>query len=107
MENLSNYNTTGSTMSSQITPEGIPIIIPNVVNDRGDYYISFNSSSREYGCMTTAFVVGNSEAFYILNGDHRSGYSVCKTFDECMSYFKNNIDKIARYSEIPEDTEDV
>ncbi|SED37667.1 hypothetical protein SAMN05216178_6998 [Pseudomonas saponiphila] len=35
-------------------------------------YVSYNPSSRDYGCHTTALVLGG-RVFLILNGDHREG----------------------------------
>jgi len=44
------------------------------------------------------------ENFYVLNGDHRSEYHsiIDEGFDKCMDYFKENIHKINKYSERPE-----
>lgn len=38
--------------------------------DLGGYHISYNPSSRDYGCKTTAIVL-KGRVFLILNGDHR------------------------------------
>lgn len=48
---------------------GIPITFTNTVKKRGCHHISFNKSSREYGCPTTALVI-NGRVFIILCGNH-------------------------------------
>jgi len=103
---------------------GIPILTLNTVSktfkesDKVSYYISYNPSSRDYGCDTTALVivnniptgkdfrtekltnkfVWNGENFYILNGDHSSAFSKCNSLQECIEYYKENLDKVNRLS---------
>ena len=72
--------------------DGIPVSIPNEVSkNSSDFYISFNGSSRDYGCPTTALVVGKQmDNFYILCGDHRKQYAEAVTLDGCMAYYRAN-----------------
>lgn len=59
--------------------EGIPIHIPNEVRQNDpSFYISYNPSSRDYGCPTTALVLKDTQMtkFYILCGDHRKQYGL-------------------------------
>lgn len=57
---------------------GMPIAIPNrtdeVKTDSPHWHISYLSTSGDYGCPTTALVIGQSEYFLILKGDHRQGF---------------------------------
>ena len=58
------------------TFNGIPVVIPNKTDDvdtgSPHWYVSYNNySTRDYGCDTTALVLGQGEYFIILNGDHR------------------------------------
>ena len=56
---------------------GMPMHVPNEVMEVSkDFYISFNASSRDYGCPTTALVLGQGDKFYILCGDHRKAWTV-------------------------------
>lgn len=57
-----------------------------------DFYVSHLRSSVDYGCETTAVVVGQMERFYILCGDHRQGLSG-KSFNECLDYLHDHIDE--------------
>ena len=66
--------------------------IPNTVEQKDGFYISYNDSDVDiYGCDTTALVIGQMEKFYILNGDHRHKYSTLSTLDECISYYRANL----------------
>ena len=65
------------------------------------FYISYNWSTRDYGCVTTALVVGQMEKFYILKGDHRAAYDalIPQGFDKCFEYYKSNIASSHSYSD--------
>ena len=66
------------------------------------FYVSYNTvDRREYGCDTTALVLGQMQKFYILNGDHRIEYSkiIEQGFQKCLDYFKEHIAEINKYSE--------
>ena len=57
---------------------GIPVVIPNKTDDvdtgSEHWYVSYNNRDiKDYGCDTTALVLGQMEYFLILNGDHRAG----------------------------------
>ena len=55
------------TLDSGVT---VPLITPNVVMDGDDFYISYNGvDAAIYGGQTTALVIGQMQAFYILNAD--------------------------------------
>lgn len=60
----------------------------------GGFYISYNNYDiAEYGCATTALVVGQMQKFFILKGDHRDAYNkvFSEGFDACLSYYKDNL----------------
>lgn len=79
---------------------GMPMHVPNEVMEVSkDFYISFNASSRDYGCPTTALVLGQGDKFYILCGDHRKAYAGMTTFDECLTYYKSLPDQHHAYSD--------
>jgi hypothetical protein len=83
---------------------GIPLSIPNRVISGDGFHISYNNYDvSTYGSDTTALVVGNSQHFYILNGDHRLQYEkiIASGVDACLRYFKDNISLINKYSETP------
>jgi hypothetical protein len=82
----------------------IPLQIPNDVVDGDGFTISYNGRDRAiYGDVTTAIVTGNSEHFYVLNGNHMDAYMelIDDGLDACLDYFEANIDKISKYSEKP------
>jgi hypothetical protein len=78
---------------------GIPIY-NSTLHGEG-FYVSYNNSRRDYGCVTTALVTGQMEKFYILKGDHREQYAelVGKGLDECLAYFKAHLDEAHDYSD--------
>lgn len=87
---------------------GMPAFLPtpNDVVDGDGFYVSFNCVDLSiYGCETTALVVGQMQAFYILNGDHRAAYAplIPEGFEACMDYFMANIDQINARSDRPGD----
>jgi hypothetical protein len=64
-------------------------------------HVSYNPSSANYGCKTTAIVL-KGRVFFILNGDHRAELSVIipdKGIQGCIDYFIDNIDKVNDHSE--------
>ena len=86
---------------------GIPVTIPNrtdeVETDSSHWHISYCSCSRDYGCPTTALVLGQSEYFLILKGDHRQGFQdaidnpdrfLRTRLSACLEYVRQNKDKI-------------
>lgn len=76
------------------------VIITNTIlkNEELKFYVSFNKSVRDYGCVTTALVINNK--YLILEGDHRKNYSeIIDSKEACIDYFKNNINLISRYSD--------
>lgn len=67
------------------------------------FYISYNDKDiADYGCDTTALVVGQMGLFLILNGDHRKEYLeiIDQGFYKCLDYFKKNSDKINKHSDV-------
>ena len=70
----------------------------NVVTEKEGYHISFNRSSSDYGCPTTAIYIETTSQFLILCGDHKEELEKLN-FNECLEYFYNNIDKAHRMSE--------
>lgn len=54
------------------------------------------------GDVTTALVLGQMQKFFILNGDHRAGYTAAAAeggFEKCLEYFKKNPGLVNKYSE--------
>jgi hypothetical protein len=97
-----------------LNPYTIPLIQYNSVIEGNDlpiemdskvyegFYISYNNYDIDiYGCETTALVLGQMQKFYILNGDHRKQYKqiVEQGFDKCLSYYKDNINNVNKYSD--------
>jgi len=81
---------------------GFPVYIPNEVRENcSDFCISYNSSSRDYGCPTTALVLNDPQMtkFYILRGDHRKGYEAAGNWDACMTYYIDHPDLQHKYSD--------
>ena len=83
---------------------GIPISIPNTTYDGEGFYVSYNNRDGGiYGSDTTALVVGQMQSFYILNGDHRTGYGplLAQGLGACLAYFRQNVAQMNKYSETP------
>lgn len=81
---------------------GVPIYVPNEVRQNtSSFYVSYNSSSRDYGCPTTALVIKDPEMskFLILCGDHRKQYEVAGTLEACLSYYASNPNIQHNYSD--------
>ena len=76
---------------------------PNTISQEyAEFYISYNTTDyMTYGAITTALVIGNQmDIIYILEGDHREAYKeIGENLEECIAYFAQNNDKIARYSD--------
>tara|TARA_R110001583_G_scaffold174017_14_gene328282 strand:+ start:222 stop:530 length:309 start_codon:yes stop_codon:yes gene_type:complete len=84
------HETTFKSSTDGVTPA--PNSILNSVNK--DFYISHNNHDIDiYGSETTSLVIGQMEAFYILNGDHRSAYTqlMPQGLGSCMKYFVDNM----------------
>lgn len=67
-----------STLHTEVI-KGTPILVPNRADEvdtkSPHWFISYNNYDRaDYGCDTTALVLGQGECFFILNGDHREGF---------------------------------
>lgn len=79
---------------------------PNQVLATSDkFYISYNAiDSGWYGSDTTAIVIGQMQAFYILNGDHRKEFEKLEPLglDACMEYYHNNKQLHNKYTDTPE-----
>ena len=85
-----------STVTSERTPCGIPIILPNrVSNESKEFYVSYNDCDQNLhgGHDTTAMVVGQMQAFYILNGNHEKVMGSL-SFDECLNYVHDHKDQL-------------
>lgn len=66
---------------------------PNVSRSFENFHISYNPSSADYGCDTTAIVLGG-RVFFILNGDHEKPLLNAATeggVHACVDYFIDNI----------------
>ncbi len=82
--------------------DGIPVRAPNeVIQNDPSFYVSYNASSGDYGCPTTALVLNNPQMtkFYILCGDHRKQYEVAGNWDACLSYYASQPDMQHKYSD--------
>lgn len=90
-----------------MTFDGIPVMIPNKTDDidtgSPHWHISYNNRDvADYGSDTTAIVLGQSEYFIILNGDHRDGLRQAidnkELFDTklgvCLDYARNHRDQL-------------
>lgn len=78
------------------THSTMPIINERSVNSTmtfNDFHLSYNASSQDYGCDTTAFVL-RQRVFIVINGDHRKALSRLATekgVDGCVDYIIDNI----------------
>lgn len=81
--------------------EGMPVFVENEVREIDDsFYISYNCSSREYGCDTTAIVLEpQMSKFYILCGDHRKQYAAAGNLTACLEYFASRPELQHKYSD--------
>jgi len=89
---------------------GIPIPVPNTTYQGAGFYVSHNDRDVSiYGAVTTALVLDNMEAFYILNGDHRAGYAklIPQGLDACLAYFRKHINQKSKFSDTPPATADL
>lgn len=83
--------------------DGIPVSFPNVTENANGYYVSYNDYDRRiYGCDTTAIVITRTNAFLILNGDHREKLRGLSLEDACK-YFHANADNKNKLSDDHED----
>ncbi len=54
----------------------VPLYVPNDVIDGDGFYVSYNAKDISiYGTDTTALVIGQMQAFYILDGNHMAAYA--------------------------------
>lgn len=86
--------------------EGVPLMVNNEVSQKQkEFYVSFNSSVRDYGCKTTALVVMHPEfrRFFILRGDHRAGYDALETLEQHLEYYKARPEEQHSFSDKVED----
>lgn len=85
--------------------DGIPVFVPNDIPvEVKDFYVSYNDRDVSiYGHDTTALVLEKPLKFLILNGNHSEEYKeiVAKGggYQECLAYFKENLDQKSKYSE--------
>lgn len=74
---------------------------PNLSRSFEDFRISYNPSSVDYGCDTTAIVL-KGRVFFILNGDHAVQLCNAATgggMQACVEYFIDNVAHANHYSE--------
>ena len=97
--------TTASTINSGFQHHTIPLVNERSVNSTtrtiGGVYISYNSHTAGYGCITTAIVL-QDRVFFILNGDHRQPlYEALENtgLEGVIDYFIENISIANRLSE--------
>jgi len=84
------------------------VSVPNTTSDGDGFYISYNGYDTDiYGGATTAIVVGQMQAFYILMGDHQKQLKalVPEGLEACLDYYRQNIALSHKYSDkLPEMT---
>lgn len=88
----------------------IVAFVPNTVVYGDGFYVSYNDHDTAiYGSDTTALVVGQMQAFYILDGDHRAQYAplIPKGFEACLDYYRANLGLVnSRSDKLPEPEEE-
>lgn len=79
-----------------------PMLQPiNRVQNFGRFHISYNPSSADYGCDTTALVLDDT-VFLILNGSHQTAMKNAAAdggLPACIDYFVAHIGQANRLSE--------
>lgn len=66
---------------------------PNVARSFGNFSISYNPRSSDYGCDTTAIVLGG-RVFFVLNGNHAEHLCLAAStngIQGCVDFFVENI----------------
>lgn len=71
----------------------------NEVADKSGYHISYNWSSRDYGCPTTAIYIKDTGQYLILCNNHKDALETLENLDQCVKYFYDNIDQAHRFSD--------
>lgn len=88
----------------------IVAFVPNTITQGDGFYVSYNDHDVGiYGSDTTAVVVGQMQAFYILNGDHRAQYVplIPQGLEACLDYYRANLGLAnLRSDKLPEPEED-
>lgn len=77
------------------------VVAPNMVRNFDGYAISYNSSSADYGCPTTALVLDH-RVFFILNGNHTEALVEAaedRGIDGCVDVFIANLNQANDRSE--------
>ena len=63
------------------------MVLPNNIVDHGEWYTSYNAVDHAiYVCDTTAIVIGQMQAFFVLKGDHRQQLNGL-SLSESIAYF--------------------
>lgn len=89
------------TMESEAS---IPIRVPNDVIDGDGFYVSYNDvDAAIYGSDTTALVIGQMQAFYILDGNHMAAYAplIEQGLEACLGYFASRPELVNAKSDAP------
>jgi hypothetical protein len=79
----------------------INVLTPNEVSDQGEFHLSYNRSSSDYGCDTTAIVLRGT-VFLILKRDHRAALTAACDADGlqgCFDYYLKHIAEAHPYSD--------
>lgn len=69
------------------------VLAPNVARSFGEFSISYNRHSADYGCDTTAIVL-RGRVFFVLNGNHAEQLCFAASgtgIQGCVDYFVENI----------------
>ena len=73
----------------------------NSVKTFEGYHISYNPSSADYGCDTTAIVI-SGRVFFVLNGNHKKALesiALNSGLVGCLEYFASNYKQVNHMSE--------
>lgn len=96
MENVMRSSTFSNLQQLGMTGSSCPVTnmrAPNVARGFGEFSISYNRHTSDYGCETTAIVL-RGRVFFVLNGNHAEQLCFAATSDGiqgCVDYFVENI----------------
>jgi len=71
----------------------------NRVTDHEGYHVSYNPSPRDYGCDTTALVLGDHAIFLILKGNHYDALNQAPSMQAAVDYFIDHADLAHDYGD--------
>jgi hypothetical protein len=104
MENAMRSSTHTNLRSAGMTGSSCPVTnvrAPNVARSFGEFSISYNSHTSDYGCDTTAIVLCG-RVFFVLNGNHAVQLCLAASsngIEGTIQYFIENIAQANHRSE--------